>query len=107
MKIKVPKTIKIASYDYDIKFNTKELLAHGTQGLASHIYKSVTIDNELHPTEMRQVLLHEILHCIERAWTIKIDDADIDRIAEGISMLLFDEKNFNLELDWSDIPEVK
>ena len=44
------------------------------------------------------------MHMIERYCVVKLDDTDIDRIAEGLAMFLFE--NLDIQLDWSLIKEV-
>ena len=53
------------------------------------------------PSELNQTFLHEILHLVERFLVVKIDDVDVDRIAEGLAVILFD--NLGIEFDWSEV----
>ena len=102
MKIKIPKHIKLLTHSYKIRFDTKALTSAGTCGLTRHLYQDIIIDKaSLPPSEVDQVFLHELLHVIERHFIVKLDDADIDRIAEGLAVILFD--NLGIEFDWSEI----
>jgi len=104
MKVKVPKTIKLLSHTYRVRCNSKELVAVGAMGLTRHLHQEIILDtNNIPPTELDQTFLHELLHVVERHFNMKIDDADIDRLSEGLAVILFD--NFGIKLDWSDIQE--
>lgn len=102
MKVKIPREFKIASHTYTIKFDSKALIsAGGSAALVRHLYKEILLEKTLPPSELSQSFLHEFIHCIERFWVIKIDDADVDRLAEGLAVLLFDI--LGMEFDWSNI----
>ena len=103
MKVKIPKKIKFLTHEYEIVFDTKELQSAGTMGLTRHLFQKITLDNKVTPpSELNQIFLHEFIHVIERHMCIKIDDADVDRISEGISELLL---QLGVEFDWSNIKE--
>jgi len=73
-------------------------------GIVRHLYQDILLDNTtLPPSELIQVFIHEYIHVIERHFCVKLEDSDVDRIAEGFTTLLVD--NFGLEFDWSDIEE--
>ena len=104
MKIKVPKQMRLLTHNITIRFDAKHVIAQGTCGLTRHLYQDIILDNiSLPPSELNQVFLHEYIHVIERHFCLKLDDADVERLAEGLSVLLFD--TFNIELDWSLIEE--
>ena len=102
MKIKVPIKLKIASHEYTIKDDEQALKSASTVGEARHIYHDILIDFNRVSSEVTQTFLHEYLHCIERFWNVKIDDNDVDRLAEGVAVLF---NNLNIEFDWSDIKD--
>lgn len=102
MKVKVPNTIKLLTHEYEVKFGTKRVVSAGTCGLTRHLYQDITIDNvTLPPSEIDQVFLHELIHAIERHFCITIEEADVERLAEGLAVILFD--NLGIEFDWSEI----
>ncbi len=104
MKVKVPKTIKVLSHTYKVRFDTKDLVANGAMGLTRHLHQEVILDGvNIPPSELNQTFLHELLHIVERHFCLKLGDDDIDRISEGMAVILFD--NFGIELDWSAIKE--
>ncbi len=104
MKVKVPKTIKILSHTYKIRFGVKDLIAAGAMGLTRHLHQEIILDGtNIPPSELNQTLLHELMHIVERHFCLKMGDDDIDRISEGMAVVLFDA--FGIELDWSGIKE--
>ena len=102
MKVKVPQKIKILTHTYDVGFDRKELAAAGTIGLCQHIYSKIIVTDNMPPSQRNEAFLHEYLHLVERYLIVKLDDSDIDRLAEGIAVLL---ENLGVELDWSLIKE--
>ena len=101
MKIRIPKQIKIATHTYKVRLNSREAIAGGSAGLTKHIYEEIILDNLVPPSQLNQIFLHEVLHMIERYFVVKLEDNDIDRIAEGLAMFLFD--NLGIEFVWDDI----
>ena len=103
MKVKVPQEFKIASHTYTIKYDPKQLESTGAMGLCRHLYKEIILSNNLPESEKMENFLHEYLHCVERIWVAKLDDVDVDRIAEGLCVLF---NNLGIEFDWSEIKEL-
>ena len=104
MKVKVPNKVKILTHEYTIKFDTKALISAQTSGMAKHLYQEILLDNENLPeSELNQVFLHELIHTIERHFCLHLEDPDVERLSEGLAVVLFD--NLGIELDWSDIKE--
>ncbi len=102
IQIKIPKIIKILTHNYTVRFDEKELASAGCSGLARHLYQDIILSNRIYPpSELNQVFLHEVIHTIERHFGIKIDDADVDRLSEGLCVFLFD--NLGIGFDYSDI----
>ena len=100
MKVRIPKTIKIATHTYRIELRSGVTTEMGSAGLVDHIKKVIFIDKNLSQSEIDEGFLHEVLHVIERVWNIKIDDPDTDRYAEGLAVFLKD--NLGIEFDWSE-----
>lgn len=104
MKVKIPREIELLTHKYQISFNPKEMASTGCAGLTRHLYQKIYLDKTVTPpSELNQILFHEILHVIERQFSIKIDDADIDRLSQGLIAILTD--CFGIELSWEDIEE--
>ena len=100
MKVKIPKEIRLLTHKYKIRFDTKELASAQAGGLTRHLYQEIILDNVANPkSEVDQIFLHEFLHVIERHLCVKIDDADVERISEGLAELLF--TSLGIEFDWS------
>ena len=104
MKIKVPREIKLLTHKYKVRSNSKELLGLVAMAVSRHFLQDIILDTRnIPPSELNQTFLHEIVHIIERHFSMRFDDGDTDRLAEGFAAILFD--NFGIELDWSDIQE--
>lgn len=101
MKVKVPKQIKIGSHTYAVMYRYHLGKDEGFRGTIEHRPQEIHID-PINPLSQRNVtLLHECIHLITTVWSVGLDDDAIDRIAEGLGELLYN--NFGIELDWSDI----
>jgi len=105
MKVVIPRQIKMASHTYGIELNRVKCSGAGTIGLCNHLEQKIYIDDISAKSQLDQALLHEIMHMIERFFVVRIDDNDIDRIAEGLAILLFD--NFGIEFDWGLVKDTK
>ena len=104
MKVKVPSKINFLTHEYTVMFGAKELASQGCVGLTRHLYQEIILDNTTTPkSEVDQTFLHEFVHVIERHTGMKFDDADIERLSEGIADLFF--RTLGIELDWSEVEE--
>ena len=104
MKVKIPKEIRLLTHTYKIRSNTMETREHGALAMSRHYHQDIIIDKRsFPPSEYEQSFLHELLHVVERHFSMSFDDNDIDRLAEGIAAILFD--GLGIELDWSEIKE--
>ena len=104
IKLLVPKVIPLASRRY--KVVQKSLRDEQALGSASHEEKQlIEIDPIQNPTGRAEILWHEIFHSIARVWQLKLDEATFGSLSEGLNQVMQD--GFKIELDWSDIPNVK
>ena len=102
-KIKIPPTVKIGTHTYSVMFDRNIRTDDDHIGQVNHRTQEIKIWTEA-PLSMRnESLLHELIHIAEYYFRVRIDDADIDRIAECMCDFLFN--NLNIEFDWSCITE--
>lgn len=101
MKIKIPKQIKIGVHPYRVEFSKTLRADEGLSGIAQHRTQVIGIEDILPKSQTDVVFLHEIVHIISRHYNCNIDEADTDRIAQGMAELLFN--NLGIEFDWSEI----
>ena len=48
-------------------------------------------------------MFHEVVEWVDLVWHLNFSHEDIDRLGQGLAE--FFVRNFNIEFDWSDIPE--
>ena len=102
-QIKIPREIKVCSHTYKVELSSDVSFKHNSIGIVKHDEQKIIIDSNNAKSQIDQTFLHEYMHLVERFLVVKLDDADVDRIAEGIAILL--KNNLNITLDWSDIKE--
>ena len=105
MKLVIPPEIKIGINRYQVTF--KPHLNVDEHRTGSVNFRTGLI--EIEPAMMESVrvvsLLHELIHAISYSYSLSFDDADIDRLAEGLAELLVN--NWGIEFDWRKIPTHK
>lgn len=101
IKIKVPQVIKIGCYSYKVLFRCNMRNDEGFEGACQHRLDEIAIEPTISPVRKVVVLLHEIIHLIDRNHEINLDDATTSRLANGLTELLLD--NLHIEFDWEDI----
>jgi len=102
MKVKIPRELRVLTHTYTVKYDSKNLISAGSQGLTRHLFQEILLDNQNLPlSELNQVFLHEYIHTLERHFCMHLEDGDVERISEGLAILLFD--SLGIEFDWSDI----
>lgn len=70
-KVPYPSEVKIGAKHYQIHWSAEDWVdrpaeerAESCWGVTNHIKLGIWINPELHPTNRRETLLHEILHCL-------------------------------------------
>ena len=101
MKVKVPKRIKIGINTYSVSFLADEVLNDNEFGACWHRKQYITVDPSSHPTQRYTTFLHELIHLIEKSYVFRIEDDNVDRIAQGMGEFMRD--NLGIEFDWGDI----
>lgn len=100
-KMKYPKTLKIGDRTYRIKFvksirGCRRQVGKGaTIGIADPRRIEVLIKKGLSKDLTLKTFFHEIIHCIEYEYDIKISHPDVDKFEEAI----FDLMCANLPMD--------
>lgn len=103
--IKVPRKIKIGTHTYKVIYDRSIRTDDDRIGETNHRTQVIKIWPEAPLSMKNECLLHELIHIAEYYFRVHIEDADIDRIAEGMCDFLFN--NLGIEFIWDDIPEVK
>ena len=101
MKVKIPREISIGIQKYRVEYLPDEVFNDNEFGAAWHRKQLITIEPTSHYVQKYTTLLHEVMHLIEKAYSFRIPDEDVDRLASGMGEFLKD--NLGIELDWSDI----
>ena len=99
IKVKVPKVIKIATHQYRVEFNPLLWHEENLKGCANHLKQKIQVDPVLAPSQRLVTLLHEINHIISDVYRCKLDEDEIDKVAQGYADLLVN--NLGIEFDWS------
>lgn len=97
----MPQVIKIATHSYRVEYNPLLWYEEGLKGCVNHIREVIQIDPRLSESQKVVTFLHEVNHVISDVFHCKLDDDEIDKIAEGTAELLVD--NLDLQFDWSEI----
>ena len=102
MKVKVPNKVKIGTQEYKVCFNFNLIGDENEFGRINYRTGVISIDPNT-GKELFRVSVHEIIHGIERRFSLHMTDDAIDNMAEGVTEFLVD--NWGIELDWSEICE--
>lgn len=104
MQIKVPKTIQIGAHSYKI-FLDKHLTESNDGGEIIFADFLILVNPTRVGSRRLVGLLHELLHGVDHTYNnFATGEGEIWGLAEGMAQVL---TQFDIELDWSDIPERK
>ena len=101
MIIKIPKIVRIGSCVHDVSQKRNLKLVEGCWGVTRRVVSTITVDADLPPAHKANTFLHEVMHMIDMEYSCGLDEDNIERIANGLFVLLAD--NLGIELDWGDI----
>ena len=100
MKITIPREIRMGIHHYRVEFNPLLWYEEQLKGSVNHIKQVIQIDPVLAPSQKITTLLHEVFHIVSDNYGCKLDDVEIDRMAQGAAEFL---DNLGIEFDWSKI----
>ena len=99
MNIRIPKKIQVGPQVYTVLRDHKthlELRGNGNIGETDHLLGTIKLDNDAPALKTQTTFLHELLHCIAYQYGAPNVEDDIERMANGLSQVLFqlkEEKN--------------
>ena len=106
IEIKIPKTISGGGIHlYSVGYRTYLKTDEGGMGCINHRKEQILIDPAYPEADKNVTIWHEAIHKITREYGCRLEDDNIDRLAEGIVAIL--EKDFGVKFDWSDIKELE
>ena len=103
MKIKVPKQITVGSMTYGIVLTPNLEKHHHLLGQCLTDEGLIKIEPHSRADVRDQSLMHELVHAINDIFMCKLDEDNIERIAQGLTATL--KRDFCVEFDWSLIEE--
>lgn len=101
MKLKVKPSIRISPHSYKVCFTPDLIVTDEMRGQLNHYVGTLTIDTHLRLTQKEVTFWHEVLHGIDRNFSLHMTEDAIDNVAVGLTQFLQD--NFDIELDFSEI----
>ena len=99
MKVKVPKKIRLCTYNYEIRLIERMASEHKLLGLCLTDDGLIKIDSGSIPQIKDMALIHELTHAINDIFTLGLDEKTIDLLSQGWAMVL--KNNLGIEFDWN------
>ena len=100
--VKIPNPLKIGMYVFKIVLShTLPLSVAGCYGDIDPSIEKLRMAIGLTPIQRHATFNHEVLHQINRNYCCGLDEATIDRIAEGLAD--FQRDTLGIEYDWSEV----
>jgi len=98
--MKIPNKLKVAGHEYKIKWDNEFLSNQGYTGLSVHRELEIFLckrfrGDKLAKSIIEQVLIHEILHCVDVNYNNhELDEDTVSRLSEGLYQVLKDNFKF-------------
>jgi len=102
-KVQIPNQITIGCHKYSLYFSNV-IDADGHDGTTQHRLQQIWIAPKLPESRLCVALLHEVLHNICEAYCVRINENEVDALAEGLGQFLLN--NLEIKFDWSKIKEI-
>lgn len=104
MKIKIPKHFKIGATGADVGFQDNLKGDDGFNGTFNRRTEELMLDPKLSGHKLDKTFGHEVMEVIKENYNLEIAESDMSNIANGWLEFLY---QLGIELDWSDIKEIK
>ena len=90
-KMRVPKTIKVGCFDFQVVWEEK--IEHGDDecwGLCDDNERKFVFASRLKkdPQRLKEIVLHECLHSIEHVYNVSLGEKKVDILAKALLALL-------------------
>ena len=82
--------ISILGFNYNV---VRGYVEGKCEGSVDHIKQIIKLDSTLDFDNTIETLLHEVIHCIEYAMDLDLNDKDVTRISRGLYAVLEDPQN--------------
>lgn len=92
--MKVPKSIRVAGFDYKIKVVDTDGLS-GDYGQCRHDEKEMVLDNIKHHDSLMSHLLHEVIEAINNVYDLDLEHHKIELLETALFQVLKDNDCFN------------
>lgn len=87
--------INVLGFTYNV---VRGYVSNRCEGSADHLKQTIIIDSSLDFDNTVETLLHEVMHCIEYAMDMDMDEKHIARLSRGLYSVLQDPQN---EMFWA------
>lgn len=99
----VPKQVVIGPHEYEVSFDHNIRLDDGHNGQIHYRNQTIKLDNCEPQTQLEAIFMHEVLHGITDVFNITLDEADNDRLANGLVMFL--KENFGARFNFEGVKD--
>ena len=103
MKVIIPKQIKVSAQEYEIELVTNLENDYDLWGQCLTGRGVLKIEAGTNPAGRTQTFLHEVMHAINDIYTCRVEEDNIDRMAQGLRDVLVD--SLGIEFDWGEIKD--
>ncbi len=103
MRLVIPPTIQIGGHIYSIVFN-KEVEDDGSYAQVNHRTQKIELNPIRPKSQIDEAFLHELFHIINKVFAnSNLGEDGISANSEGLLQVI---RQWDIELDFSQIPEV-
>lgn len=90
--MKLPETLKISPFVYRVELVTKLLDTEHCRnyGICDTNHLTIRLDDENNDQQMRQTLLHEVIHAINNHGRLGLEEDTVERLTNGLLAFLLD-----------------
>ena len=79
-----PLSLTILGKPYSVRFTTGELSGEAILGSANRTKATIVLRNDIAPAQIRETLLHEVIHMIDQELLLGLEEADVCRLSVGL-----------------------
>lgn len=101
MKVKIPREFKIGAGSYTVSLERDLKLNEGVWGETNYIRRIIRVDEGLLGGDRETTFFHEVLHTIDHEYACSLDEKDIERMANGLMVILRDV--LGIEFNWEEV----
>jgi len=85
MRFKIPAKLHLCGIDHPVRVSPEQAIQYDERGRANYLTRTITVDANMSPDQLRRTFVHEALHQMDDLMAIGLSERQVKSLATGIA----------------------